>query len=61
MMSSSSVTNEVAMKVGGKIAQYAPLFPWSKWWKKPITSLPDHDSSKKKILQIPPLAKKATK
>ena len=50
MMSSLSVTNEVAMRVGGKIAHYAPLFTWSKWWRKPITSLPDHNSSKKKIL-----------
>ena len=61
MMHSSSVTNEVAMRVSGKIAHYAPLFPWSKWWKKPINSLPDHDSCKKKILQISPLAKKTTR
>ena len=61
MMSSSSVTDEVAMRIGGKIGHYAPLFPGSKWWRKPITSLPDHDSSKKKNLQIPPLARKAIK
>ena len=59
MMHSSSVTNEVAMTVSGKLAHYAPLFPGSKWWRKPITSLPDHDSYKKKVLQISPLAKKA--
>ena len=61
MLSSSSVTNEVAMRVSGKIVHYTPLFPGSKWWRKPITSLPDHDSGKRKILQIPPLVRKATK
>ena len=29
--------------------------------EKPITSLPDNDSCKKKILQISPLAKKVTR
>ena len=33
MMHSSSMTNEVAMRVSGNISHYAPLFPWSKWWK----------------------------
>ena len=33
MMHSSSMTNEVAMRVSGNIAHYAPPFPWSKWWK----------------------------
>ena len=61
MLSSSSVTNEVAMRVSGKIVYYAPLFPGSKWWRKPITSLPDHDSGKRKILQMPPLVRRATK
>ena len=59
MVNSSSVANGDAMTVSGKIAHYAPLFPGSKWWKKPITSLPDHESHKKKVLQIPPLTRKA--
>ena len=52
MIESQSVTNGIAMSVSGKIVHYAPLFASSKWWKKPITDLPDQGASKKALLTL---------
>ena len=52
MVEAESVTNGEAMSLCGKIVHYAPLFAGSKWWKKPLTNLPDQDASKKKLLSI---------
>ena len=52
MVESQSVTNGIAMSVSGKIVHYAPLFASSKWWKKPITDLPDQDASKKSLIKL---------
>ena len=52
MIETESVTNVTAMSVCGKIVHYAPLFASSKWWKKPITDLPDQSASKKALLAL---------
>ena len=52
MLESESVTNGIALSISGKIVHYAPLFTSSKWWKKPITDLPDHDASKKSLVKL---------
>ena len=52
MVGSESVTNGTALSISGKIVHYAPLFASSKWWKKPITDLPDQDASKKSVIKV---------
>ena len=52
MVESQSVTNGNAMSICGKIVHYAPLFASSKWWKKPVTDLPDQNASKKIMLTL---------
>ena len=52
MVEYKSVTNGHAMSICGKIVYYAPLFASSKWWKKPLTDLPDMNASKKKMLTL---------
>ena len=52
MVESKSVTNGHAMSICGKIVHYAPLFASSKWWKKPVTDLPDQNASKKIMLTL---------
>ena len=52
MLDSLPVTNELAMKVSGTIVHYSPLFPGSRWLRKPLTSLPDHEAGKKKMLPM---------
>ena len=59
MHESSSVMNEFAKKVNGKVAHCGPLFPGSRWWQKPLTSLPDHSTGKRKLLVLPSGAKLA--
>ena len=46
------MTNGVAMSVSGKIVHYAPLFACSKWWKTPITDIPDQEASKKSLIKL---------
>ena len=41
----------------GKIAHYGPLFPDSKWWRKPLTSLYNHNAGKRKMLKLATCAK----
>ena len=50
MLESVSVTNELAMKRSGVIIHYSPLFPGSKWWRRPLISLPDYKAGKRKTL-----------
>ena len=52
MAVSVSVINELAMRVGGKVAHYGPLFAGTRWWCKPFTNLPDHDASKRKLISL---------
>merc|ERR1712215_499851 len=52
MSVSESVTNATALSISGKIVHYAPLFASSKWWKKPLTDLPDQDANKKSLIKI---------
>ena len=40
------------MSICGKIVHYAPLFAGSKWWKRPLTNLPDENANKNKLLSI---------
>ena len=61
MHESSSVANELAMRVGGKVAHYGPLFIGSKWWRKPLTSLPDHNAGKRKVMVVTNSARLALK
>ena len=59
MHESQSVTNELAMKVSGKVAHCGPLFLGSRWWRKPLTCLPDHDAGRRKLLVLTSCAKSA--
>ena len=52
MAEAESVTNGKAMSICGKIVHYAPLFAGSKWWKRPLTNLPDENANKNKLLSI---------
>ena len=52
MVELESVTNGDAMSICGKVVHYAPLFASSKWWKKPLTDLPDQKAGKKKIISL---------
>ena len=52
IVEAKSVTNGDAMTLCGKIVHYAPLFAGAKWWRKPLTNLPDNDASKRKLLSI---------
>ena len=59
MLEPQSVTNELAMKVSGKVSHYAPLFPGSRWWRKALTSLPDQKAGKRKIVFLSASARRA--
>ena len=61
MLDSSSVTNELAMTVSGKVVHYSPLFPGSRWWRKPLTSLSDHDAGKRKIRPVSSTIRRAVR
>ena len=61
MLDSSSVANELAMKVNGTIVHYFPLFPGSRFWSKPLMSLPDHEEEKKKMLPMSLWVRRAVK